>query len=119
MPIGRWHDSMKRLTGKILPLEDRRRDQTRAILHRFAEAGIPVLVVTPPANESSEAYYARISREARSTVGPVAARSAVFFLEPSRLWPDEQFTDPVHMDPNQTGSYRAWLSAAILAALGD
>ena len=110
---------MKGRMGRIIPLADGQRDEIRAILLRFAEAGIPVLVVTPPSNVFTEAYHARMKEEARSTVGPAEDATAISFLEPSKLWPSDQFIDPVHMDPNRTESYRAWLSAAILAALGD
>lgn len=119
LPMEQWQDYVKRLAGKIMPLVDRRRDRTRAILHRFAEVGIPVLVVTPPGNEFTEVYHARVSEEARSTVDPATGAAAIFFLEPSRLWPNEQFADPLHIDRSQAESYRAWLSAAILATLGN
>ena len=102
-----------------MPLVDRRHDQTRAFLLRFAEAGIPVLVVTPPVNEFTEAYHARVNEEARSTVGPAAGAGAISFLEPSSIWPKEQFTDPNHIYPSQNQSYRAWLSAAVVTALED
>ncbi|MCH8953083.1 MAG: hypothetical protein IID49_13305 [Proteobacteria bacterium] len=119
MPLEQWQDALKSLAGQIMPFANRRRDRTRALLHRFAEAGIPVLVVTPPVNEFSEAYHARVNQEARSTMGPVAGAAAVSFLEPPTLWSGEQFIDPVHIKPDQAEPYRAWLSAAILTALGD
>jgi hypothetical protein len=119
VPVEQWRDNLEQLTGKILPRDHGRREQMRAILLRFAEAGIPVLVVAPPSNEFSEAYFARVSEQARSTVGPAAGAAAIVFLEPSGLWPNEQFFDPLHMYPDHNESYRAWLSAAIAAALGD
>lgn len=119
LPVEQWQDNLKWLTGQIMPFENHQRDQTRTILLRLAEAGIPVLIVTPPASGMSEAYHARVNEEARSTLGPVAGAAAVSFLEPPTLWPSEQFIDPVHIKPDRAESYRAWLAAAILAALGD
>lgn len=118
-PMKESQDALGWLTYRMMPPVDRRRDQMRAILLRFAEAGIPVLIVTPPVNGFAEAYYARVNEEARSTVGPAAGTAAIFFLEPSRLWPDEQFLDLMHIDPSRNESYRAWLSAAIAAAVGN
>jgi hypothetical protein len=91
----------------------------REILLRFAEASIPVLVVSPPANEFTEAYYVRVSKEARKTVGPAASTAGIFFLESLQLWPKKQFSDPLHLHPSNNESYRAWLSEAIVAILGN
>ncbi len=90
----------------------------RALLHRFTEAGIPVLIASAPANEFTEPYFAMVNDEARSIVGPTADPAGVIFLEPARLWPNGQFANALHLDPNQAESYRAWLTTAIVAALG-
>lgn len=118
-PREQWRDYLVGVAARIMSPGDHRRDQVRAILLRFAEVGIPVLVVTPPFNKFSEAYYARVSAEVRSTVGPTAGAAEIFFLEPPKLWPNEQFIDALHIDSDQAGSYHAWLSAAIVAALGN
>jgi len=117
--VQEWQDHLEWWTEQMTPLVNPRRDQMRAILLRFVEAGIPVLVVTPPANKFNVAYFARVREEALSTIEPAANAAAISFLEPTRLWPNEEFFDPTHIDPNQAEAYREWLSAAIVAALGD
>lgn len=118
-PRAQWRDDLTRVTARFVSPEDRRRHQVRAMLRRFALAGVPVLVVTPPVNKVSAAYFARVSAELQPIVGPTPGGAGVFFLEPPRLLPDEQFSDALHIYPDQADSYRAWLSAAIVATLGS
>ena len=60
VPVGLWRDQ----TGQAIrkrALAGRQRAKMRALLHRFTEAGIPVLIASAPANEFTEPYFAMVN----------------------------------------------------------
>jgi len=86
-------------------------------LSNFSEAGIPVIIASPPGNEFTTRYRHEVFQNAGALVFQKGPVSGVSLHRQSTLTPIAKFGDPMHLWPSANHAYRAWLNDEIVRVL--
>jgi len=115
MAAGLWQRQEAALANSIEgQFEGPARDRVFRALDKFADAGIPVMVVGVPRYDTVAAYGESLMSRSQSLIaGAPHPMTGVSFHAFPKLLPKAVFQDPLHVAPPVRPQYRAWLAGEI------
>ncbi len=112
-----WEEAVQATMRRIDSYSQQRRAESVEFLQKFAAANIPVLIVSPPANNYTVGYGLAV-HDAAAELATVGVQNASISLHRQvALTPTEQFNDPMHLSADASQSYRLWLNGEIKRVL--
>lgn len=114
-----WAGKVRSRTDRLLAHPLKQHEAIAEFVGSFSDAGIPVMVVSPPANSYSSDYTSRVHDAARTLLSGEPPITGVSLHRQASLMPDELFPDPFHLSPEKNQPYRDWLNEEIIRVLGE
>lgn len=99
---------------RIKPYSEHQRRNVAEFLTQFSKAKIPILIASPPANETTAEYRYKIFQVASALIAQDNTIPGVSLHRQSGLTPRRQFHDPIHLSPGASHTYRTWLNGEIM-----